>query len=232
MLLANKKNSKAPGDNDQMVRARFDFLKKDYYAPLASALAESVKKNAKKKSAILDAGCGCGYYLSAIKNTLEKGEFFGVDISKSAVKLASKKDKVSNYAVASVYDLPFSDKAFDVVLCVFSPHAFEEYHRVLKDDGVLIVVYPAEKHLLELKRLLYKNQTTENDKVLDNPLFFVQESENVSYEIDVENNADLISLFKMTPYSYTTPLSATEVLGSIENISITCDFKLEVLRKR
>lgn len=42
LLLANKKNSQFPGDNKQMVLAREEFLKKDFYKPLANTLSKCI----------------------------------------------------------------------------------------------------------------------------------------------------------------------------------------------
>lgn len=230
MLLPNKKNSKAPGDNEQMVKARHEFLQKGYYKSLADKLADTVGKYAELNSRILDAGCGCGYYLRTIKEKA-KGNYFGVDISKSAVKLASKLDKTSNYAVASVFDLPFEDNFFDVIACVFSPHAFAEYHRVLKDNGKLIVVFPAEKHLYELKEILYKSATIDNNKTLESELFLSVDCQQISNLIKLENNADLVSLFQMTPYFYTTPQSAVEELKTVDSLQVTVSFNVEIFKK-
>lgn len=39
----------------------------------------------------------------------------------------------------------------------FSPFAMDEYTRILKDGGILILAYPCENHLIELRHALYKN---------------------------------------------------------------------------
>jgi len=95
---------------------------------------------------ILDAGCGPGIYVSLL---LEEGfQVQGVDYSKEVIAVA--KERVSKgknrFAVADVYDLPFADDSFDIVLCLGLFQSVDDYERglreierVLKRDGLVIV---------------------------------------------------------------------------------------------
>lgn len=46
--------------------------------------------------------------------------------------------------------LPVQDAAADVILDVFAPRSGQEFARVLRPGGVLVVVTPAPGHLAEL----------------------------------------------------------------------------------
>lgn len=230
LLLPNMKNSKAPGDNAEMVRARFDFLKGDTYRPLAAALSAEVLKYAGETAIVLDAGCGSGYYSRVLKTQLPQAEVYGVDLAKEAVKLAAKHGKDMNYAVCGVYDLPFDDGVFDAVLCIFSPHAFTEYARVLRRGGVLLCIYPARLHLIELKQMMYGDAAYENEKTLSAEGFKLIGKQGVTFAETLQNVA-LSKLLMMTPYYYTTDKSALSRVQSAESLSVTFDFKIDTFIK-
>lgn len=61
----SRKQTKNHGDNALMVKARTDFLEKDYY----DFMRQYVKRKA-NGSICLDAGCGQGYYTKEIGRTL------------------------------------------------------------------------------------------------------------------------------------------------------------------
>jgi Methylase involved in ubiquinone/menaquinone biosynthesis len=197
------------------------------YAPLAEQISALVAEYAASAPCILDAGSGSGYYDKVLSETIKDAKIYGVDLSKEAVKLAAKHNKTAFYAVASVYDLPFSDETFDVVLCIFSPHAFSEYRRVLKRGGVLIVAYPDREHLFELKKLLYGDATYENEKQLYTEEFSLSKSCRIKFSADISCGA-LKTLLRMTPYYYTTEKTALLRVENIYGLSITFDFKIDV----
>ena len=157
-------------------------------------------------------------------------EYFGVDVSKHAVKIAAKRNKGAHIAVASVFDLPFEDETFDVVTCVFSPYAMQEYSRVLKDGGLLIVAYPFSDHLIELRRALYEN-VRDNATALPVCDDFVTVSEKeLKYGI-VARGKQTDNLLTMTPYVYRAPKDAVEKVRNESELSLTCDFHLTALKK-
>ena len=70
LLPANRKHSKMPGDDKGMAAARSVFLSKDYYAALRDALCRLALDYAPEHPAVLDTGCGEGYYTSAVYRAL------------------------------------------------------------------------------------------------------------------------------------------------------------------
>ena len=70
LLPANRKHSKMPGDDKGMAAARSAFLSKDYYAALRDALCRLALDYAPEHPAVLDTGCGEGYYTSAVYRAL------------------------------------------------------------------------------------------------------------------------------------------------------------------
>lgn len=98
------------------------------------------------KIRILDLGCGDGR-LSA--ELIEKGhEVSGVDVSLEGIEAAQSKG-INAVRADMEEKLPFPDSCFDAVLLLDTlEHLYDqegiirEVHRVLKDDGKLIISYP------------------------------------------------------------------------------------------
>ena len=138
LLPANKKHSKLPGDDKNMVRARSRFLSGGFYQPLQSVLSALVLELSSDSPAILDSGCGEGYYTQGIFDALTRAGkaplAAGIDISKEAVRLAAKRLKNAEFAVASAYHLPLADESVDFVINCFSPLCVSEFKRVIKAD--------------------------------------------------------------------------------------------------
>lgn len=114
-------------------------------------------------SVFLDAGCGEGYYTNSFDAYFATG--IGVDISKDAVKRASKAAKNIRYCAASIFNLPVFDGSIDVVTSVFAPYSAQEFNRVVSPGGYVFAVIPGKDHLWGLKEVLYENpyETTSAD---------------------------------------------------------------------
>lgn len=103
-------------------------------------------------TAILDIGCGEGYYSRKIKERLNK-EVIAFDISKASIQLAAKNDSSNSikWFVGDLARLPIKNHSIDCILDVFSPANYSEFNRVLKDKGYVIKVVPGDNHLKELR---------------------------------------------------------------------------------
>lgn len=236
LLLANAKHAKIPGDNKQMVQARRAFLEKGYYQKLADALCEQAVDGLSgiAHPAVLDAGCGEGYYTSAVEQQLSKvckPTVLGADISKFALDAAAKRNKQVRYGVASVFHLPVADDSCDAVMNLFAPYCGEEFRRVLKANGLLFLVIPGRRHLWELKEAVY-DAPYENE-VKDYALegFTLIRTVRIADTIALTRAEDIQNLFCMTPYSYKTSASDTARLQKLEHLTTGIEFELLVYRK-
>ncbi len=234
--ISNKKNS---GDDKEMIQSRRDFLEKDYYKRISEEVNEVTGRHLRSEEPeVLDIGCGEGYYTKHLKNHLEnqgrKSSIYGIDISKEAVLFASRSYKDIFWAVGSAADLPMADGSLDAVVCMFSRLAEEEYSRVLKDDGILVVVSTGEDHLLDMKRVLYDEVRMEyyRPEVDLKEEFQLKETKNVKYRALVEGSKDIMSLFDMTPYKWRTPKEGVERLAALEELDVTIDVNIDVFVKR
>ncbi len=229
LLPVQHKHSKDPGDNADMVNARRAFLDKGFYQPLIDKLLSLYKKHADITLPIFDAGCGEGFYTHQYKT--DNNQVYGIDISKSAVKIAAKRYKDSSFSVGTLSQLPFNDSEMGWINSIYAPILEEEFSRVLHSNGYLITVTPAEKHLIELKSLIYidaKEHDTSKDPI--EHLTLVSE-EKLNYTMNFTAPSDMLNLLSMTPFAFK---ASTEVIDELKNkIEFNCqaDFLIRLYKK-
>lgn len=235
LLPANKMHSKDPGDDKGMATARNRFLSGGYYKPLCDALVHLALQYAPETVSVLDSGCGEGYYSAAIYQALAQAgrevNLAGVDLSKHALRRAAKREKAAEFAVASVYDIPVADRSADLILNCFSPLALKEFLRILKPGGVYFYVVPGEKHLWELKEVLYENPYPNTEKLTPYEGFTYLEVQSVNGVIHLPDQQTISDLFQMTPYFWKTPKSGTEKLAALDSLDTAISFRIHVFRK-
>ena len=235
LLMSNKSSAKRHGDDKLMVRARRDFLEKGYYLFLREEICRLAVEHCGEGVEFLDAGCGEGWYTSAVKEALESSgkscSALGVDISKEALAAAGRRDKSLSLAVASINALPVADEKCDLLLNVFAPHDDAEFRRVLKKGGILIKVMPLETHLFGLKKAVY------DEPYLNGAAEYAPEGfekvcrSEIRKMISLESNEDIQNLFMMTPYYYKTGKSDQEKLLALSRLETEADFAVCVLRR-
>lgn len=235
LLPANQKHAKDPGDDKGMAAARTRFLDGGYYAPLREALAQLALAHAPDHPALLDAGCGEGYYSAGLFQTLAQGgkapRLAGVDLSKHALRRAAKRVPEGEFAVASVYHLPVADGAVDLLIDCFSPLALEEFARVLKPGGWFLYVVPGARHLWELKQVLYDRPYPNEEKQTPYPGFAYRAIREVDFTAHLPDPQAIADLFQMTPYFWKTPKAGAARLGELEALDVTVSFRVHVFQK-
>ena len=233
LLPANQKHSKNPGDDKQMVAARCAFLDRGYYAPLRDALsALAVRLTADTLSPILfDSGCGEGYYTAGIAAALPSAQIAGIDISKFAVKRAAKRVKQGEFAVASAYRLPVGNASVHLLTNIFSPLCVEEFARIITPGGWFVYVVPSERHLWQMKQVLY-------DAPYENPVkqetydgFAWREVIPLRFTVTLDCPQDIQALFSMTPYAWKTPKAGVEQLFSLNELETEIGFDIHVYQR-
>ncbi len=232
LLISKQVGKTVHGDNKLMVKARRDFLEKGYYGKLLAVLSETVAEYAENGSIILDSGCGEGYYTKGVYSHLKENgieaDFYGVDISKTALEYASKLFKEAHFAVGSVFHLPIADKSCDIVMTLFAPFCREEFLRVLKESGIFIMVIPSVKHLWGLKKAVYDTPYLNEVKDYAIDGFELIKSRKIAYEINIDNNEDIQNLFSMTPYYYRTGKIQQERLAALNELETEIEFEILV----
>ncbi len=226
------------GDSPEMCLDRRAFLERGFYEPAALSIASAVKKHLPDTThgTIIDAGCGEGYYLRVIREELpDTFNYFGIDLAKEGIKLAAKKEKgydgqKISFSVAGIFDLPFEDNSADVIMSVFAPIADKEFLRVLKDDALLIVLCPAEKHLFGLKEKAYETASENLQKIPEYDGFTLIDTQRITYDISVPSEL-IPALFGMTPYYWKSSKETQSAVNFLTTLDTPCDFLLKVYRK-
>lgn len=233
LLMSQQTKEKRHGDDKKMVHARQVFLEKGFYLPLLNAVTDCLSKNIKANSVILDAGCGECWYTSKITERLSSinPHFFGIDISKNALELSKKRGSGIDRAVASVYKIPLADSSCDAIIDIFAPIADDEFSRIAKPDGILILAVPLENHLYSLKQAVYESPYKNPPVDIAVNGFTQVDLIEIKNEITLSSNEDILNLFMMTPYYYKTSKTDFEKLNKIEKLKVQTEFAVIVYKK-
>lgn len=221
-LNLNLHDSTNTGDNPEMMKARREFLEKNYYSFMKEKVDEQIKEN----DSLIDLACGEGYYTSYFKAK----DKIGIDLSKSGLKYASKKDKGTLYLLNSIFHNPLEDACADVITTIFAPIAKEEIVRLLKDNGRFILVKPDVYHLYELKEKIYENPYLNEIENIDIPGLKLVDEMHISQK-HILNNEDLSNLFTMTPYYHKTSIADKEKLRHISKLEVSFCFIIDIYEK-
>ena len=221
LSLKQKKNQ---GDNRLMVLARSKFLEEDHYDFMRQFVKDKLVDH--NIHTLIDGVCGQGYYTKEFKQVVDT--VYGIDLSKEAIRYAAAHDKQSQYFVAGIFDMPFSDHSADCITSIFTPLQHEEVYRVLRENGIWIVVGPGPDHCIELKELMY-DRPYKNDW----PDTHMDHFECVSQDL-ISNKAvveDVWSLLEMTPYRYNSPSSSLDKVKACKSLDTTFEFVVSIWRK-
>jgi 23S rRNA (guanine745-N1)-methyltransferase len=240
LLLAHKKRSKDPGDNSEMVQARRQFLDQGHYAPLATAVGKMALSALEQTRSpnILDMGCGEGYYtqklLQVLQANAKQPTLIGLDISKHAVKAACSRSKSIEWLVASGANIPVPDNSLDVLTVLFSRLMPDAFAKPLKQDGLLLLAWTGEQHLIELRELIYDEvRPSGYDPVKQlESAFELQSITEVNYGFALHDNPSIQTLLGMTPHSQRMAQAKREQFAQLEQLNLTLDVKLGLFRRR
>lgn len=136
------------GDTREILEARQRFLALGHYSPVVDLIDSVLPPDAVD---IVDSGCGTGHYAAALLARRPSLRLLELDVSIDAVTLAVRATGAPG-VVADVWrPLPVRSERADAVLCVFAPRNADEFARLLRPGGRLVVVTPAPGHLEQLR---------------------------------------------------------------------------------
>lgn len=234
LLLSKGRNPAKAGDDPMMIKARTDFLDTGAYFPLAEELCRTLEKtlSGRKQPAVIDSGCGEGYYTAELAGAIPEASVYGIDISKSGIAHAASRRNAKGIknlelAVASGFALPFRAGFADAVVSVFAPISNDEYARVLKKSGKLIVVSPTERHLFGLKTVLYNEPYENKPNRYGLRSFTLTDEKRLEYSITLETDKQAADLFAMTPYYYKSSPEAKARLNGCAPLTTEVGFLLQ-----
>lgn len=220
LLTVDKKHARHPGDTKEQVAARKEFLDGGFYAPIAETVKALIAPLSPK--AILDAGCGEGYYLTKLQEALPQAEFAGIDISKDAVRFAAVRNKNALWLTGTAAALPFPEKSFDCVLSMFALTVEQEFARVLHDQGYYLQVIAGEDHLMGLKKIIYP-EILRKEKNLHPEFtgFRLAETKTLEFTFTLDTNKQVQNLLSMTPHFWRISKEGAARLQATETLTDT-----------
>jgi len=104
-----------------------------------------------KNLRVLDAGCGEGQLLKKIADDRKVVQLYGTDVTKIALENAKKRIPHAKLTLSDLTSLKYQDDFFDIIICTeVIEHitqykkVLDEFKRVLKKKGLLILTFPNE----------------------------------------------------------------------------------------
>jgi 23S rRNA (guanine745-N1)-methyltransferase len=162
---------------------------------------------------IVDAGAGTGHYLATVLNAVSDGIGMAFDVSKHALRRAARVHPRAGAFVADVWrPLPIRDGVADVVIDVFAPRNGPEFRRILRPDGVVVVVTPARTHLSPLvEELGLLSVDEEKERRVARSMEGFAETGRRSIEFDMElDPGDIAQVVGMGPSAWHTDAADLE----------------------
>jgi SAM-dependent methyltransferase len=107
---------------------------------------------------ILDLGCGEGRHIFGCMTVFNNANIIGIDMHEKSLEKCVEgntffkgHNNCNNlFSQASIYQLPFKEKSFDMIICSEVMEHLEDYkkamkiiHSLLKDDGTLLISVPS-----------------------------------------------------------------------------------------
>jgi 23S rRNA (guanine745-N1)-methyltransferase len=232
LLLSSQRPSKAPGDSAEMIADRRAFLEAGHYLPLRECVGRRLEllQSTRTGLRVLDLGCGEGYYTAAFAGHPAR-QVYALDIAKPALAIGAKRSKDVTWCVGTSRALPFHDRSLDVVLNIFCRPHIGETTRVLKEDGVLLLVGPGVDHLTELRAVLYDTVVKQDSHSIDDVSqggFIARHTQTLDYEFTVEGPA-IGQLARMTPHYWRAPQAGRERLEALTTLTTRAQFTIQEL---
>ena len=124
-----------------------------------------------ERLAIVDAGCGEGFFSRAIRAACD-APLCAFDISRDSIQLAATTDPCDAivWLVADLATIPVQTGCAACVLDIFSPANYREFARILAQGGCIVKAIPTAQHLKEIRQLAssrLKHDTYSNQRIID-----------------------------------------------------------------
>ena len=237
--------SKHPGDTPEMIRARETFLAGGQFAPFVEAVTRTVQAALSvgptptdEDVAILDVGAGTGYYLAHTLDSVNRSVGIAMDISTAAAKrLAGAHPNLGAIVADAWKQFPVATASVDVVTSAFAPRNPEEFARVLKPGGRVVILSADPGHLIELREPLgildvKKGKVDEIIAHAAGYLHPVGTSELVTFTMDLDRQS-IHAQVGMSPSAHHIPAEelARRVATLPEEMTITARAMVTVLEK-
>jgi len=233
LLQPQDRRSLVAGDSKTAVDARGELERAGVGRAVVDAVIHTTAALPPAADAIVvDLGSGTGEMLGGLAATRSISGI-GIDLSVPAVEQASRRFPLLTWVVANAdRRLPIQDSSVDVVLSIHGRRNAAECSRVLKPNGILIVVLPAPDDLIEL-RTVVQGEGVERDRI-DTMVaehattFKIVERLPIREQLTLERDA-LLNLLRGTYRGARFKLS--ERVEAMQQMDVTLSSEMCVLRK-
>ena len=220
-----------------MVAARRAFLDAGYYQPLATQLATRLEAELDKRSLLVDAGCGEGYYTRQLSSHLSTHHkppprLIGFDISKWAVQAAAR-TQPATWLVASNRQIPLADHSADFVLSIFGFPVYASFRRILKSGGQLLLVEAGQRHLIELREVIYsriRESRPQGVHEAERAGFVQVRCEELTFTTRTLGRDAIEQVLQMTPHLYRASGDGKERVAQLQHLQLTVDVVIRMFR--
>lgn len=227
-----------PGDDASMVDARARFLAAGHFAPLARQITEIAAAHAAPEGLLVEIGAGTGFYLAGVLDHLPERLGLALDVSRYAARRAARAHTRMAAAVAdATARLPLPNARTALILDVFAPRNAGEFARVLRLDGVLLIVTPSPDHIRELRETLGlldvdPDKEARLGRTLD-PQFCREPALPLTWTMNLDREAAAL-LVGMGPSAHHLGRSAiTNTLAALPApLSVTASVQIQIARPR
>ena len=161
---------------------------------------------AKTVDSILDVGCGEGFTLNRLKENGIGKKLEGIEYLDTAIALGKKTYSDIKITKGTIYDLPYGDNSFDLVLCTEVLEHLEEPQEALKElvrvsKKYLVISVPNEPFFMLAQLIRGKNWSR-----LGNDIEHINHWTMLGFPKFVKKNAKVKILAKRFPFAWTMVL--------------------------
>jgi 23S rRNA (guanine745-N1)-methyltransferase len=238
--LVSAKSAGIGGDTPSMVEARSRFLSAGHFAPVVGAVVAAAQRAMADRppGCVVDIGAGVGHYLAPVLDALPGRVGLALDVSKAALRRAARAHpRAGAIGCDTWHGLPVRSGSAAILLSIFAPRNPAEIHRVLAAGGVLIVVSPTVRHLVELvwKLDLLKVEPEKRDRIEAAMSPYCQLSSEDDWEFTMSlSHHDVDSAVAMGPSAWhTNPAVLRERVRALdEPLAVTASVIVSTYRRR
>lgn len=180
------------------------------YKPLDRQLLDRFAQLIPQNELVCDIGCGPGEVANYLYN--KKVKVMGMDASGKMIEEAKKKNPKINFKVGDMFNLDISGNYFYGITSFYAivnyqyddiKKIIKEYHRVLKNNGILFIAFHTEEKKLHVKNFFE----------LKISLDFYFSDEDKIIKILKETGFEIIEALVRFPYKEEHPSKRAYILG-------------------
>jgi ubiquinone/menaquinone biosynthesis C-methylase UbiE len=173
----------------------------------SKAVARRLAPHLRPQDHLIDVGCGAGHYLLSLRHAVSAPfRYTGIDLTPFYIDLARKAfkdDPLAEFTVASILDLPFPDRSFDIAMC----------------NNVLLHLPSIAQALPELCRVARRHVVVRT--LIGDRSFLIKEVRNAGDEFDAAGEPREYNCYNIWSRAYVSHLLSG--IDRVKNFSIDTD---------